>query len=128
MIACDHGVTKLKLLLSHATACAVVVLLSLWLQGVRAEPPGSQQGQAAPSENWRTSPWHGAIDGFGQIIPCRCRYRGQEYRLGEVVCMQTHVGTVMTRCDLFINNTSWIPTTDACTISRAPDGLSVAAR
>jgi hypothetical protein len=42
--------------------------------------------------------------------------------------MQTHMGTVMTRCDLFMNNTSWIPTNDACTISRAPDGLSVAAR
>ncbi|MFM9847769.1 MAG: hypothetical protein ACKVP3_11485 [Hyphomicrobiaceae bacterium] len=68
------------------------------------------------------------IDGYGQVIPCRCRYRGQEYRLGEVVCMQTHMGTMMTRCDLFMNNTSWIPTTDACTISHTPDGLSVAAR
>ncbi len=67
-------------------------------------------------------------NGYGQIIPCRCRYQGQDYRLGEVVCMQTHMGTVMTRCDLFMNNTSWIPTTDACTISRVPDGLSVAAR
>ncbi len=128
MIACDHGVAKRKLLLSHTTVRAVVVMLSFCLQGARAEPPASQQGQAVPSEHWRTSPWHGAIDGFGQIIPCRCRYRGQEYRLGEVVCMQTHMGTVLTRCDLFINNTSWIPTTDACTISRMSDGLSVAAR
>jgi hypothetical protein len=67
-------------------------------------------------------------NGYGQVIPCRCRYRGQEYRLGEVVCMQTHMGTVLTRCDLFMNNTSWIPTTDPCTVSRAPDGLSIAAR
>lgn len=68
------------------------------------------------------------MNGYGQVIPCRCRYQGQEYRLGEVVCMQTHTGTVLTRCDLFMNNTSWIPTTDACTVSRAPDGLAVAAR
>lgn len=42
--------------------------------------------------------------------------------------MQTHLGTVLTRCDLFVNNTSWIPTTDACTISQAPSPVSVAAR
>lgn len=42
--------------------------------------------------------------------------------------MQTHMGTVLTRCDLFVNNTSWIPTSDACTISSAPGGLFVAAQ
>lgn len=42
--------------------------------------------------------------------------------------MQTHMGTVLTRCDLFMNNTSWIPSRDACTISRAPAPFSMAAR
>lgn len=127
MIACRHGVTKRKLLLSRAMAIAVVTALPFCLQSALAEPPSSH-GQVAPVENWRTSPYHGVIDGAGQVIPCRCRYQGHEYRLGDVVCMQTHMGTVLTRCDLFMNNTSWIPTTDACTVSRAPDGLSVAAR
>lgn len=106
---------------------AVVAALAACPQTALAEPP-AHQGQAAPPENWRTSPYHGVIDGAGQVIPCRCRYRGQEFRLGEVVCMQTHLGTVLTRCDLFMNNTSWIPTTDACTVSRTSDGLSIAAR
>ena len=60
------------------------------------------------------------IDGAGRVIPCRCRFQGREYRLGETVCMQTHMGTVLTRCDLFMNNTSWIPTSEACTVSSAP--------
>ena len=124
MIACGHGVTKRKLLMARATALAVMALSSFCLNSAQADPPS----QGAPVENWRTSPWHGMQNGYGQVIPCRCRYQGQEYRLGEVVCMQTHMGTVMTRCDLFMNNTSWIPTTDACTISRAPEGVSVAAR
>ena len=128
MIACRYGVKKRKVLLSCALAIAVVAALPLCLQTASAEPPSSHGQAAPPLENWRTSPYHGVIDGAGQVIPCRCRYRGQEFRLGEIVCMQTHMGTVMTRCDLFMNNTSWIPTTDACTISRAPDGLSVAGR
>jgi hypothetical protein len=67
------------------------------------------------------------MDGAGRIIPCRCRYRGHEYHLGEVVCMQTPSGTMLTRCDLFMNNTSWIPSGEACTISVAPSSVSVAA-
>jgi hypothetical protein len=91
----------------------------------RAEPPS-----AAPPvvENWRTSPWHGVIDGAGRVIPCRCRFQGVEYRLGERVCMQTPVGTVLARCDLLMNNTSWIPTSDPCTISLAPAPLTIARR
>jgi hypothetical protein len=101
----------------------------LWGAGLRAEPPSTGASHpAAPLENWRTSPWHGVIDGAGRIIPCRCRYQGHEYRLGEVVCMQTHMGTVMTRCDLFMNNTSWIPTSQPCTTSQAPASMSIAAR
>jgi hypothetical protein len=110
--------------MARATALAVMALSSFCLNSAQADPPS----QAVPVENWRTSPWHGMQNGYGQVIPCRCRYQGQEYRLGEVVCMQTHMGTVLTRCDLFLNNTSWIPTTDACTVSRAPEGLSIAAR
>lgn len=34
--------------------------------------------------------------------------------------MSTHQGVVLTRCDLLLNNTSWVPTATACTISQAP--------
>jgi hypothetical protein len=76
--------------------------------------------QTAPAPAYEGSPFHGARDGNGRIIPCRCRFQGREFRLGELVCMATHVGTVITRCDLLQNNTSWVPTGTACTISRAP--------
>ena len=63
------------------------------------------------------------IDGLtGRPIPCRCRYAGRTYQLGDVVCMRTHLGTVLTRCELYLNNTSWMPTREPCTIS----GLSSA--
>ena len=73
---------------------------------------------AAEEEAWRTSPYHGVIDGAtGKPIPCLCRYRGQDYNLGQKVCLATPNGTVLARCDLQLNNTSWVPTTEACIIS-----------
>jgi hypothetical protein len=66
---------------------------------------------------WKSSPFHGVISGDGTIIPCRCLYRGMAYRLGEKVCMSTHLGTVITECDLIQNNTSWIPSNEPCTVS-----------
>ena len=84
-------------------------------------PQGARPGPAQVSEEaWKTSPFHGVIDGNGRIIPCLCVYRGKKFRLGETVCMATHLGTVMTRCDLLLNNTSWVPTNEPCTLSVAP--------
>ncbi len=74
---------------------------------------------AAGDEAWRTSPFHGAIDGAtGLPIPCRCRHGEREYKLADRVCMQTPAdGFRLVRCDLLDNVTTWIPTADACTIS-----------
>jgi hypothetical protein len=73
-------------------------------------PPG------LPPENWPTSPHRGVIDGWtGKPIPCRCRFNGQSYQLGTIACMTTHVGTVLTRCDIVGNNTSWMPSKQPCT-------------
>ena len=94
---------------------------------VAARPALAEDPKRAWSE-WPTadrpaypsSPYHGVTDGDGRIIPCRCRFDGRDFRLGEQVCMSTHLGTVLARCDLMLNNTSWIPTETVCTISRAP--------
>ena len=93
--------------LTMATGAAIAAAQS-------PEPPWPAPDRPA----WPSSPFHGMRDGDGQIIPCRCRFQGQEYRLGEEVCMSTHTGIVLTRCDLLLNNTSWIPTGTPCTISR----------
>ncbi len=75
----------------------------------------------ATEEAWRTSPFHGVVnDANGKPIPCICRYREQEFRLGDKVCLQTPSGAVLVRCDLMQNNTSWVPTNESCTISLRP--------
>jgi hypothetical protein len=79
-----------------------------------AEEPGPRR------PNWPSSEYHGKIDGNGNPIPCRCLFRGQSYKLGTTVCMNTHKGTVMAECDLVQNNTSWVPTNEPCTISQGP--------
>ena len=69
-----------------------------------------------PPPNFPTSPHRGVIDGWtGKPIPCRCRFDGKSFELGSIVCMSTHVGTVLTRCDIFGNNTSWMPSREPCT-------------
>ena len=109
----------------HGHGPALVAVVAALVLGqspiVRAQQAATDQSAppppAAPTEQWRTSPFHGVIDGDGKLIQCKCLFRGQEYRLGEKVCMNTHLGTVMTMCDLQLNNTSWVPTREACTTS-----------
>ena len=88
---------------------------------------GARAQQDTP--NYPTSPYHGVTDGNGNVIPCRCRYRGERVELGTLVCMQTAGGTFLARCDLVENNTSWVPTRMPCEMSQLPGrGLSIAAR
>lgn len=89
---------------------AVTAATSLRPARVAAETPAV--------EAWRTSPFHGAISGAtGLPIPCICVFRGRQFRLGERVCMQTPNGVVITRCDLLLNNTTWVPTEEPCILS-----------
>lgn len=101
--------------------------LVLTLAGLTIGAPPAMSADGAPpplrisdEPAYPTSPFHGVLDGDGRVIPCRCRFGGQDYRLGETVCMATSQGTVLTRCDLLLNNTSWIPTSTSCTLSDAP--------
>jgi hypothetical protein len=83
--------------------------------GVAAQPaPAGPELQGLPPASFPTSPHRGVIDGSGRVIPCRCRFNGKAYQLGEIVCMRTHLGTVLTRCDIFGNNTSWMPSRQPC--------------
>jgi hypothetical protein len=85
------------------------------------EPADQGTAGSGPPPAWPTSPYHGAISGAtGEPIPCRCRFRGNAYRLGDTVCMTTHLGVQLARCDLFLNNTSWVPTGVPCTMSLLP--------
>jgi len=110
-----------RALAGRAPLVAALVLLAAFLMASAAAaqeaPPaggGPDSPRGLPPENFSTSPHRGVIDGSGRTIPCRCRFNGKAYRLGEIVCMTTHVGTVLTRCDIFENNTSWIPSRQPC--------------
>ncbi len=123
----DRGLPKRRgARLAFVMGVALVVL---------ADPAAAQQSSrpgvvpVSDKPNYPGSPYHGAIDGNGNPIPCRCRFQGRDFRLGEIVCMSTHVGTVLTRCDLADNNTSWIPSDTPCVISRGRGGsMDIAAR
>ena len=86
-----------------------------------AQAQGSAEAGGGLGEpRYPNSPFHGMRDGDGRIIPCRCRFAGRDFRVGEVVCMNTHLGTVLARCDLIENNTSWMASLTPCELSRAP--------
>jgi len=110
-------------------AFAVLVALATSMAGLcpraeEAQPGDGAAGAGAPPA-WPSSPFHGVIDGAtGQPIPCLCRYQGVAYRLGDTVCMNTHLGRQLTRCDLFLNNTSWVPTGVPCTTSTLPQSFA----
>lgn len=81
----------------------------------------SLRAEMSTVEAWRTSPFHGVTSATGQLIPCICLFRGRQFKVGERVCMQTPEGIKITRCDLVLNNTSWIPTDEPCIISMRKD-------
>lgn len=107
------------------TAGAAIAMLSMVATASAQETapgapvPGqgaSEAPQGLPPPNFPTSPHRGVIDGWtGKPIPCRCRFEGKQLELGTIVCMSTHVGTVLTRCDIVGNNTSWVPSREPCT-------------
>ena len=39
--------------------------------------------------------------------PCTCRFQGEDFVLGEEVCMDRSTGSTMARCEMVLNNTSW---------------------
>ena len=103
--------------------------LVAWTSAVAVAGGSSWSSPARISDkpNYPGSKYRGAIDGDGRVIPCLCRFSDKHFRLGDVVCMSTHLGTVLTRCDLIDNNTSWIPTDVPCVTSRLPSAPGYAA-
>jgi hypothetical protein len=121
-----HGITK-----PSSRSCPLIVALAAVIASLLAEARAAEPQHGAPAPGsgpppaWPSSPFHGVIDGAtGLPIPCLCRYQGIVYRLGDTVCMNTHLGRQLTRCDLFLNNTSWVPTGLPCTTSALPQDLA----
>jgi hypothetical protein len=51
---------------------------------------------------------------------CICRARGQEFALGQSVCLPTAKGPRIATCGMVLNNTSWQFSDTPCVVSDAP--------
>ncbi|WP_197673725.1 hypothetical protein [Stappia sp. ES.058] len=49
---------------------------------------------------------------------CTCRYFGQDYHLGETVCLRGPDGMRIARCSMLLNNTTWKPLEEGCPTTR----------
>lgn len=47
---------------------------------------------------------------------CTCRNKGVDYKVGELACIRGKLA----RCDMALNNTSWIVVSDGCPAAREP--------
>lgn len=75
---------------------------------------------------WTITPAH--ADGLMNIqglpgLNCTCRYRGQDFQLGDRVCLNSPDGPQQAECGFVLNNTSWNFTGLSCVYSnRAAPG------
>lgn len=53
-------------------------------------------------------------------IDCTCRYRGEDYQIGEQVCLKGPDGPSVATCGMTLNNTSWKFTKSPCPYALAP--------
>ncbi|MET1415542.1 hypothetical protein ABVF61_24945 [Roseibium sp. HPY-6] len=44
---------------------------------------------------------------YAQNISCTCRYKGEDYGIGESICLKSPDGMQMATCSMVLNNTSW---------------------
>lgn len=52
-------------------------------------------------------------------IPCTCRYQGEDFELGQEICLKSPSGEAIARCEMMLNNTSWKFTKTPCPIASA---------
>lgn len=48
---------------------------------------------------------------------CICRAQGRAYAVGQTVCLNTATGSRLATCGMVLNNTAWLFSQDACTVS-----------
>ncbi|MBV9079064.1 MAG: hypothetical protein JO048_16495 [Methylobacteriaceae bacterium] len=56
-------------------------------------------------------------------VPCECRYRGERFELGSVMCLaDPNGGTMLARCDMSQNVTTWTVLGKSCPSARLKGG------
>jgi hypothetical protein len=88
----------------HTFAAAAIIAIAVPIAAVAQEglvPPGQRAVQP--------------------LIDCTCRYQGQDFHLGEIICLSTASGPRIAQCEMALNNTSWTITEGPCPTASAPD-------
>lgn len=84
------------------------------VQPIGPFPPLIEIGPFAPPIEYVASSNSGTSTSQSSS-PCRCRYNGKKYRLGDIICMTLPDGSQTSRrCGLELNNTSWIIAPGGC--------------
>lgn len=47
-------------------------------------------------------------------VPCTCRYQGEDYSIGDSICLGSGTSTRVATCSMVLNNTSWKFSTTPC--------------
>lgn len=55
-------------------------------------------------------------------IDCTCRFGGENFQLGDIVCLKGPDGPRLAQCDMMLNNTSWRPLSEGCPVGQLPLG------
>jgi len=55
---------------------------------------------------------------LAQNVSCTCRYQGQDYGVGESICLKGSDGMRMATCAMVLNNTSWSFSNAPCPLSK----------
>jgi len=77
----------------------------------RSDPSGDRAIRRVQADPHQSAP---ARDAVRPIIDCTCRYRGQDYMVGESVCIRGNLAV----CETFLNNTSWSISKTPCPVAR----------
>lgn len=47
-------------------------------------------------------------------VPCTCRYNGQDFGIGDTICLKAGSDMRLATCSMVLNNTSWKMSTTPC--------------
>jgi hypothetical protein len=64
-----------------------------------------------------------AASAHAQNVSCTCRYQGEDYGLGESICLKSPNGLKMATCEMVLNNTSWQISNAPCPVTNLQDEI-----
>ncbi|MEM9633124.1 MAG: hypothetical protein AAGA50_17465 [Pseudomonadota bacterium] len=115
----DHGITLGRNTSAPATGGYTIPSVAIWQTG---------RSNAAISCTRLSAALILALLGFStlaqsQNVSCTCRYQGEDYGLGESICLKSPNGLKMATCEMVLNNTSWQISNAPCPVTDLQDEM-----